>query len=509
MILENIKLKIDEPEEKLFDIAAKKVKGFRYFKILKKSLDARDKENIRWVYTVQVERSPVQEQKKTYTLLKKPERVVIVGSGPSGLFCALRLLQAGICPTIVERGGTIEERIEKTREFFRERKLDEDCNIQFGEGGAGTFSDGKLNTQTKSVENKEVLETFAAFGAPQEITYLNKPHIGSDILRQVIVNIRKYILQAGGTFYFYTRFEDMVLRGGRIHEIVLRDVKTGKERKEQASELVLAIGHSSRDTFSMLERHNISMQQRDFAVGVRIEHLQSEIGKAQYGKMYDRLPPADYKLVSHAGVRSAFTFCMCPGGYVMPAASEAGGVVTNGMSNFARDGKNANAALLAQISRADYDRGNVMDGVAFQRALEQAAFTAGGNCYAAPAQRAEDFISSRCSKGWGEVLPTYEAGTAFFDLNKILPEYVCSSLKSAILDMDRRLKGFAHPDAVMTGVETRFSSPVRIVRDERGESESIKGVYPCGEGCGYSGGITSSAADGLKVGDKIIQKYSF
>lgn len=508
MKIDNIKLRLGESEKKLLDIASRRLHAAAHIKILKKSLDARDKGNIHWVYSIEADKKPIEEKQKQYPQVQKqPRRVVVVGSGPAGLFCAIRLSLAGIRPLLVERGGSVEERAAQNDRFFKEHVLDPDCNVQFGEGGAGTFSDGKLNTQTKDPRNREVLETFVRFGAPAEIAYLNKPHIGSDRLRTVLRNIRTFLCERGGEFLFHTRLEDIIVRDGVLHSVLLKNVQTGEMREEEASEVVLAIGHSSRDTFSMLERRGFAMTPREFAVGVRIEHLQEKIDFAQYSVSHSSLPPADYKLVSHAGERTAFTFCMCPGGYVMPAASEEGGVVTNGMSDYARDGLNANSALLVQIRREDFDRGGVLDGVEFQRKIERAAFAAGGGTYVAPVQRLEDFLGGKASSSFGEVLPTYAAGTAMFDLNRLFPSCVSESMKVGVLDMDRRLRGFASPDALLTGAETRFSSPVRILRNERCESVSAAGVYPCGEGCGYSGGITSSAADGILVAEKICEKY--
>lgn len=508
MRIDNIKLKVGESEKKLLDIASRKLHGAAYIRILRKSLDARDKSNIHWLYSIEAEKKPFEKKEKTYPQVRRrPRRVLVVGSGPAGLFCAVRLIRSGIQPVIVERGGDVIERTKQNQAFFEKHTLDEDCNVQFGEGGAGTFSDGKLNTQTKDPRNREVLETFVEFGAPEEIAYLNKPHIGSDRLRDVLLNIRKYILAHGGQYLFHTRLDDIVLKNGIVDQVCLKDVKTGQSVYEEVSDVVLAIGHSSRDTFSMLLRRGFAMQAREFAIGVRIEHLQEKINFAQYSATHISLPPADYKLVSHAGERTAFTFCMCPGGYVMPAASECGGVVTNGMSNYARDGRNANSALLVQIRREDFDRGGVLDGVDFQRSFERKAFEVSGRSYAAPVQRAEDFFAGKESLRFGEVLPTYSAGTAMFNLNKLFPAFIADSMKAGILDMDKRLHGFAAPDALLTAPETRFSSPVRVIRNERCESVSAVGVYPCGEGCGYSGGITSSAADGILVAEKICDKY--
>lgn len=509
MRIDNIKLKLGESEERLKKIAEERLRGrCGYIKILRKSLDARNKSDIRWVYSIEAEKVPPRQSQIVFRRAKNTSfRVVVVGSGPAGLFCAIRLIAHGYRPVLLERGGNVEERAEQNARFFKEHTLDENTNVQFGEGGAGTFSDGKLNTQTHSPLNKEVLETFVRFGAPEEISYLSKPHVGSDHLKNVVRNMREYILREGGQVFFHRKLEDIVCKDGKVYEAVARDVKTGEESRFPCDALVLAIGHSGRDTFCMLERRGFAMEQREFAVGARIEHLQEKIGIAQYSAWHTLLPAADYKLVSHAGERSAFTFCMCPGGYVMPAASEAGGVVTNGMSNYARDGKNANSALLVQIKREDFDRGNVLDGVEFQRKLERAAFAMAGSDYAAPVQRVEDFLKDRKSTGFGEVLPTYAAGTKMCDLNRLFSESVASSMKAAITDMGKKLIGFDHPDALLTAPETRFSSPVRVLRGDTYESLRFGGVYPCGEGCGYSGGIMSSAADGLRVAEKIFEKF--
>ena len=508
MRIDNIKLALGESEQKLYDVAARKLHCAAHIRILRKSLDARDKKSIHWVYSIEADKKPVPAPVFSHPQVKRqPRRVAVVGSGPAGLFCALRLLAAGIAPTVVERGGTVEERAAQNASFFAGGALDEDCNVQFGEGGAGTFSDGKLNTQTKDPRNREVLETFVRFGAPQEIAYLNKPHIGSDRLRGVLVAMREHILRGGGQFLFHTRCENILAADGEVRALLLHDLKSGERYELPVSEAVLAIGHSSRDTFSMLAGRGFAMEARPFAVGARIEHLQSMVGQAQYGEAAALLPPADYKLSVPCGDRTAFTFCMCPGGVVLPAASERGGVVTNGMSDHARSGRNANSALLVSVGLEDFYRGGVLDGVAFQRVLEQAAYAAAGSKYAAPVQRTEDLLCGRVSRAFGEVLPTYAAGTAFCDLNALLPAPVAECMRAAIVQMDKKLRGFAHPDALLTGLETRFSSPVRVLRGGDLQSVSVCGVYPCGEGCGYSGGITSSAADGIRVAEAVCAKY--
>lgn len=508
--LTGIKLSPEKGEAELIK-RAQKALGCKpaHFAILKKSLDARDKNNVHYVYSIEFSAQKQTRQKEQLERLpaaKLPQNpVLVVGSGPAGLFCALRLLERGIKPILIERGAPVDERAKAVDIFAATGKLNPNVNVQFGEGGAGTFSDGKLNTQTHSPLNRAVLETFVQYGAPQEILWLNKPHVGSDNLKTVVKNMREGILSQGGEVRFHTLLSDISIKEGRLQAAVLTNLQNGTQERVEVSALVLAVGHSARDTFEKLLSRGVTMRAKDFAVGVRIEHLQSSIGLAQYGKAYERLPAADYKLVSHVSDRAAFTFCMCPGGYVMPAASEEGGVVTNGMSNFARDGKNANSALIAQVTRADFGEGT-LDGMYFQRKLEAAAFEAGGKTYAAPLQRIEDFLADRPTRQLGEVLPTYPK-TEFCNLNKLLPASVSDALKCAIVDMDRRLKGFAHADGLLTAVETRTSSPVRIERDENLQSVSCLGLYPCGEGAGYAGGITSSAADGIRVADAVFGQF--
>ena len=509
--LSDIKLSLGQSEETLRVIAEKKL-GVKaaYFAIKKKSLDARDKNNIKYIYTIEYSASPYSEPLSKIERLPKEKqpsgKVLVVGSGPAGLFCALRLLEHGITPIVIERGAPVDEREKDIVIFSQQRILKENSNVQFGEGGAGTFSDGKLNTQTHSPLNLEVLKTFVRFGAPQEILWLSKPHIGSDNLKKVVKNMREHIRQEGGEVLFHTCLTGVKFTDGKITQATLKS--QDKETVLDVSAVVLAVGHSARDTFEMLLSKGVPMQQKDFAVGVRIEHLQARIGMAQYGKHYTQLPAADYKLVSHAADRAVFTFCMCPGGYVMPAASELGGVVTNGMSNYARDGDNANSALIAQVTRADFGAEHPLAGVEFQRQLERAAFEAGGKNYAAPVQLVGDFLQDKESSRFGEVQPTYAAGASFADMRAVLPAAVESALKIAITDMDRKLKGFASPDAILTAVETRTSSPVRIERDETMQSIGVKGLYPCGEGAGYAGGITSSAADGLRVATAVFRVFN-
>lgn len=506
--LSDIKLSIGTSEEELVKLATKKLgKKPTYFAIKKKSLDARNKSDLKYIYTIEFSNEippekPVLERLPKNKLPQK--RVAVIGSGPAGLFCALRLIERGVAPLVIERGANVEEREKDISAFIETKTLNPQSNVQFGEGGAGTFSDGKLNTQTHSPINREVLETFVRFGAPEEILWLNKPHIGSDKLKKVVKNMREYILANGGEVCFNTRLTDIKIKNGKVERITVKSTKG--ETEMEVSALVLAVGHSARDTFELLQTRGLKMTAKDFAVGVRIEHLQSAIGFSQYGASYKKLPAADYKLVSHASERAAFTFCMCPGGFVMPATSEAGGVVTNGMSNYARNGSNANAALIAQVYKSDFGQDfekNPLAGVEFQRAIERKAFEMGGGAYRAPVQLVGDFLKGRTSDKFGAVTPTYASGTTFANLGAVLPSFIAQTLKRAIVDMDKRLKGFADPEAVLTAAETRTSSPVRIERGEDMQSVSVKCVYPCGEGAGYAGGITSSAADGIRVAEAI------
>ena len=505
--LDNVKIPAGKGEDELYKLVKKKAGGgLGYFRILKKSLDARDKGNIHWLYSVAYSPDKESDDKPPLEKLKNAPTVCVIGSGPSGLCCAVRLCERGYSPVILERGKSVDERTLAVDMFFSERKLDINCNVQFGEGGAGTFSDGKLNTQTKDGYNRDVLEIFARFGAPEEILYLNKPHIGSDKLKVVLKNIRAYIEGCGGRFLFNKKFVGFDSSGSELKSVIFCDVISGEKGELPVSAAVLAVGHSARDTFRMLHDSGLYMEPRDFAVGVRVEHLSERISFSQYGVACKLLPAADYKLVSHAHERTVFTFCMCPGGVVIPAASEDGGVVVNGMSDFARDGINSNSALMVQLSRADFGEG-LFDGMEFQRTIEERAFAAGGRTYRAPCQLFGDFARDRVSDKFGEVLPTYAAGVQFAPLSEVLPAVAVEAFKTAVPDMGRRLKGFDSADALFTGVESRFSSPVRIVRGADRQSVSLKNLYPCGEGSGYSGGITSSAADGIKTAEYIYNLH--
>ena len=499
-----IKLRIGESEDTLISKVAKiervNAKSIKGFKIIKKSLDARDKSNIFFLYNVDYSLTTEKEPEKIYPQVNG--EAVVVGSGPCGLFCALYLARSGVRVTLLERGACVEEREKITNTFYTTGKLSTECNVQFGEGGAGTFSDGKLNTQVNNERIKTVLDDFVSFGAPQEIAYLAKPHIGSDNLPRVIRNIRNEIIRLGGNVIFNARLTDLVIKGGAVEGVIYQ--KDGILQKIATSKVVLAVGHSARDTFEMLNSRGVMMEAKDFAVGFRIEHSQDFIGLSQYGKQYKALPTAEYKLVSHAGERDVFTFCMCPGGYVMPATSEENAVVTNGMSEFARDGKNANSALVCKVTRADFPGDDALSGVRFQRMLEGKAYIAGGGGYKAPVQLVKDFINKKESFAFDGVLPTYKLGTEFYPLHEFFEKSFTNSLISATIDMSKKIKGFAENGALFTGVESRTSSPLRILRGENLQSVNTIGLYPAGEGAGYAGGITSAAADGIKVANAII-----
>lgn len=429
-------------------------------------------------------------------------RPIVVGFGPAGIFCALMLARRGLRPLVLERGGPLEERVPAVEKFFREGVLDPSCNIQFGEGGAGAFSDGKLNTLVKdrSFRGYFVLEQLVAAGAPEELLWQGKPHIGTDLLRGVLRNLRQEICDLGGEVLFRRQVKELLTADGRVSGVVCADGEVFR-----SDTVVLALGHSARDTFRALHAQGIPMGRKPFSVGVRIEHPQAWINLAQYGaEQLPGFPAADYKLAAHtADGRTVYSFCMCPGGVVVAAASEEGGVVTNGMSYHARDGVNANSALLCEVLPSDLPEG-LFAGMEFQRELEKAAFRAGGGEFRAPAQTVGDFLAGIPSVAFGEVTPTYSRGVTPSNLRDVLPEFVSDALAEALPLFGKKLQGFDHPDAVMTGVESRSTSPVRILRGETMQS-SVAGLYPIGEGAGYAGGIISAAIDGVKCAETIVK----
>lgn len=522
--ISNIKLKIDDEKSLKKEILKKLRIGeneLKSYKIAKKSIDARKKDQMYFVYTVDVEVSDqvklLKKMKnkgvnispdKKYSYVEKGEkninkRPVIVGTGPSGLFAGLILAQMGYKPLLIERGKAIEERVKDINEFWKTGKLNKESNVQFGEGGAGTFSDGKLNTLTKDPRGGKVLEEFANHGGPEEILYINKPHIGTDILRRVIINMRKTIIDLGGEFKFNSKLTDLVIEDGKVKEIIINE-----DERIDANLVLLALGHSARDTFDMIYKRNLEIKQKAFSIGVRIEHPQEMIDRVQYGKFAGNpnLGAAEYKLSAHFdNGRSAYTFCMCPGGEVVAASSEENRIVTNGMSYHKRNKKNANSALLVGVSPDDFGGDHPLAGVEFQRKWESLAFKSGGGDYMAPAQLVGDFLDGKISKEFGRIKPSYTPGVKLTDLSESLPGYVIETLKLALIEFDKKLHGFADKDAILTGVETRSSSPIRIQRNEKYES-NIKGIYPVGEGAGYAGGIISAAVDGIRVAEQIARE---
>ena len=524
--IDGIKLRLGEGEELLRLRAAEALhirsSEIEQLRIVRKSVDAR--ETVSFVYSVHVqvknENKVLQRVRSNSVSKVKRERYtppaavpapelppVVIGAGPAGLFCALILAQAGAKPILLERGQNVEQRQKDVEEFWRTGTLNTASNVQFGEGGAGTFSDGKLNTGTKDLCHRYILGKFVEFGAPENILIDAKPHVGTDYLHKAMINMRAQLLQLGAEIRFGHQVVDIESKDGALSALL---VKHGEETyRLETRQAVLALGHSARDTVEMLFARGVHMEAKSFAVGVRIEHLQKDMDVAQYGKCvgHPSLPATSYKLACHLeNGHSVFSFCVCPGGQVVAAASEENRSVTNGMSHYARDKENINGALLVSVSPEDYggDK-SPLAGIAFQRKLEEAANTLGGGGYIAPAQLVGDFLAGRPSEKAGKVQPSYRPGVTFTDLRKCLPDFVCQSLALALPLLERKIRGFAQNDAVMTAVESRSSSPVRIVRNERFQS-SLKGLYPCGEGAGYAGGIMSAAADGIRVAEKVLEE---
>ena len=495
------------------------VSKIRQVKIVRRSVDARKKPDVKIIYTIEVavdgnegkilrnsgcKRASIAKgnyYKPPKQKLESEKRPVVIGFGPAGMFAALILAMAGLKPIVLERGDDAETRHQKVEKFFETGLLDTRSNVQFGEGGAGTFSDGKLNTGVNNPRIGWILDQFVKFGAREEILYDAKPHVGTDVLLTVVQNLRKRVITLGGEVRFNSQVVNIRTENGRLTGLELLDGSV-----VETDRAILAIGHSARDTFTMLHQRNVPMEPKAFAMGVRIEHKQSMINESQYGEDNPVLPPADYKLVQHLDEKSVYTFCMCPGGYVVAAASE-DGVVTNGMSYADREGENANAALLVTVNPSDFPDDSVLSGMYWQRDIERAAYDAGGGGFLAPAQLVGDFLNDQPSTGARSVTPTYRPGVTWTDLRKVLPEKIVKALKEALPKLDGQLKGYAHPDAVLTAPETRSSSPVRILRGEDRQSE-IKGLYPCGEGAGYAGGIMSAAVDGIQTAEAILAELT-
>ncbi|AEF93807.1 FAD dependent oxidoreductase [Desulfotomaculum nigrificans CO-1-SRB] len=523
----DIKLTLDQDESEIKQVLLAKLKikekDLIDYNIFKRSIDARKRDNIYFVYTIDAvvaqeakilkrfakdkDVAPTPKLNYEYVqtgLVPLKNRPVVIGTGPAGLFAGLILAQMGYQPLLLERGADVDRRTEVVKKFWSTGELDTECNVQFGEGGAGTFSDGKLTTLIRDLRCRKVLEELVEAGAPTEIMYSHKPHVGTDVLRVVVKNLRQRIISLGGEVRFNAKVTDLLVEQGKVTGVVIND------NEQVATEVViLAVGHSARDTFHMLYNKGVEITPKAFSIGVRIEHPQELINAAQYKQFagHPRLGAAEYKLAYHSpSGRSAYTFCMCPGGVVVAAASEAGGVVTNGMSEHARNAKNANSALLVGVTPADFGSDHPLAGVEFQRQWERKAFELGGRNYHAPAQLVGDFLQDRPSTGFGSVEPSYRKAVALAELKHCLPPYVVQTLKEAIVDFDRKLKGFALPDAVLTGVETRSSSPIRIERNEQRQA-NIEGLYPAGEGAGYAGGIVSAAVDGIRVAEAVASKF--
>ena len=485
--------------------------------IIKLSIDARKKPNVKYVASVGVTLSGNLESKfkdlnyskftKTLAYEQKQidEKIYVIGFGPSGMFASLALARMGFKPVIIEQGKMVEEREKDVLEFWNNRKINKYSNVQFGEGGAGTFSDGKLNSNLHNDYCKIVVNEFISFGAPKEIGYIHNPHIGSDKLKGVVKNIREHIKSLGGEFLFSTRLDDIILENNKIRAIVVENVENGEKKTLPADKVLLAVGHSARDVFGMLYEKQASLSQKPFAMGVRIEQKQAEINKSQYGaEKIDGLPNADYKLVAHLpSGRSIFTFCMCPGGQVVASSSDDGEIVTNGMSNFARNLENANSAVLINVTPKDYPSSHPLAGVEFQAKYERLAFELGGGNFNAPAESVGSFIYNKDIDT--NINYSYRPNITLCKIEKCLPDFVVDGLKEGLTILNNKLKGFAKDENLLIAIESRTSCPLTIVRDENYES-NIKGLYPIGEGAGYAGGIMSSAQDGIKVAESIYNK---
>lgn len=520
-----LKLPVSHRGEDLEKKAAKILRvgtdAIKSLKIVKQSIDARNKEEIWYIYTVDVEvlgeTQAVKKAKSSQVAIAHEKKYrfppagsgslshppVIIGCGPAGLFCGLMLAQAGYRPLILERGKDVDSRRERVERFWRDGTLDPETNVQFGEGGAGTFSDGKLNTLVKDPggRNQKVLEILAEYGADPEILYVHKPHVGTDVLGEVVKNMRRQIIRLGGQVRFDSQVTDLIAEDGQMAA-----VEVNGQEIVPASQVVLAVGHSARDTFSMLYQKGVPMAQKAFAVGLRIQHPQKMLNDSQYGEKWSGfLGPAPYKVTWQSGGRGVYSFCMCPGGYVVDASSEPGMLAVNGMSNHDRGGRNGNSALIVTVGPEDFGDASPLAGVEFQRKLEGLAYRCGGGKI--PVQLYGDFKQGIASKDIGDVKPQIKGRYQLGNLRQVLPECLSLPLIEGVEQFEHRIKGFSRYDSILAGVESRTSSPVRIHRDEKLESR-IGGLYPCGEGAGYAGGITSAAMDGIRVAEMIGQRFA-
>lgn len=503
---------------KALRVPAEEIKAYRIFK---RSLDARKKDDIHYVYVVdaavkneskilgrskdkQLSRTPDLRYRLPQGEKQPPKRPVVVGFGPAGMFAALLLAEMGMQPLVLERGGDVDSRAQAVDAFRSTGKLNPENNVQFGEGGAGTFSDGKLTTRIKDPRCRKVLEEMAAAGAPEEILYDAKPHIGTDLLRGVVKRMREKIISLGGEVRFFAKVSGFEWENDCVRAVFLQNGE-----KIETEDVILALGHSARDTFTLLYEENFALEQKPFAMGVRIEHPQRMINEVQYGAAAEHLPAADYRLTyTTTKNRGVYTFCMCPGGYVVAAASEEGRLAVNGMSEYKRDGENANSALLVQIFPEDFGSEHPLAGMFLQRELEERAFLAGGGDYTAPVQTVGSFLGKEMS-GRREVAATYRPAVKESSMDEIFPAFMTEALREALPAMGRRLKGFDRADAILTAVESRSSSPIRILRDETGMSVRKRGVYPAGEGAGYAGGIVSAAVDGISAAERLAERYGW
>jgi|APHig6443717497_1056834.scaffolds.fasta_scaffold30538_1 uncharacterized protein len=525
IIVTEIKTSLDTKKEDIISIAVKSLdlnlNMIKFIDIYKTSLDARKQNDIHFVNSVYIELKETSLEKSIceknnkilymenykYTPIISTEKhdgdIVIVGFGPAGIFCALSLVENGYKPIIIERGEDIDSRVKSVNDFWEKAILNIESNVQFGEGGAGTFSDGKLTTRIKDPLCRYVLDKFIQFGAPKEILTKAKPHIGTDKLRNIVKNIRNYIIDKGAQVHFNTCCSDLEFEFSNIKKVIT------KNEKFNSSAVIMATGHSSRDTFEMLHEKNVHLESKPFSIGVRIEHSQKDVDYSLYGKNIDNplLPKGEYQLsYRDREERAVYTFCMCPGGYVVPSSSEKNTIVTNGMSEFARDGENANSAMVVSVSSKDFGL-NPLDGVYFAREIEKKAFNSAGCNYKAPAASVGNFINNK--KGISSKLtPTYSIGVVESNFEDIFPSKINEMLKLGLKVFSRKMNCFSSVDAIMTAPETRTSSPVKILRNSEMKSVSVDNLYPCGEGSGYAGGIMSAAVDGLKVALKIMENYA-
>jgi len=516
-LIKNIKIQIDKDsiDEILKIIKINKIEIDK-FKVLKKSLDIRNKNNPYYIYNIafslkntnknnfEIYNEPIYNINIINKRKKLEHKPIIIGAGPAGLFSALILAEHGFEPIILEQGKDIDSRDKDINNLIKNRVFNKNSNLVFGEGGAGTYSDGKLTCRINDASRiKKILDTLIKFGAPDEISFLSKPHIGSDKLINIVKNFRKHLEDMGVKYLFDNKLEDIIFKNGKINKI------TSNNFKLPSSILILATGNSSREIYKLLYNKKIKLEFKPFSIGLRIEHLKEQINIAQYGNNYKKLKSADYFLVNHGKTGTLYSFCMCPGGYVVGSMSEEQSICTNGMSNYNRDGLNSNSALLVPVNSNNLKISNPLSGLEFQESLEKLAFINGQSNYNAPVQLLIDFYNNVKSTKIYSIKPSYLPGYSFCDFNKFLPKFITNSLKENIIKFSNKIKNFNDPNAILCGIETKSSSSIKILRNNNYESISLKGLFPCGEGSGYAGGIVSSAIDGIKVAEEIIKNYYY